>query len=138
MTKTPDYGGPKYSIHGPEKHEAKGIPTNFYVRIDEGPFKGVEYSYTTIQNKGVDEDDNYHLTFDYVVLYSPPHLTKVIKKDFDEVLFNILTVILYETAAAIKQDITVVEDVTVDELDTTVPNEFHPEEFHHNQKPESD
>lgn len=136
--KNESYTGPKYSVHDSAKHEAKGIPTNFYIRIDSGPYAGVEYTYSKVQNKGVDDDDQYHLTFDYVVLYSPPHLPRVVQRDFELVLWEILCVVLEQTAEAIaKQERDGVELELVDELDTTVPDEFHPEEFVA-QKPESD
>ncbi len=129
MSKKSDYSGPKYSVHGPEKHEAKGIPSNFFIKIESGPYDGVEYCYTTIQNKGVDEEDRYHLSFGYVVLYSPPRLPRVVQRDFEAVLWDILCVILEEMAEAIAADTTSVEIAVVDELDRTVPDEFHPEEF---------
>ena len=132
------YEGPAYSVHGPEKHQAKGITTNFYIRIDEGQFKDVEFTYTKVQNKGIDDaDDTYHLTFDYDVLYSPPRLPKVIQKDFEAVLWEILREILVQTADAISKDVSDDPSEKVfDELDTTVPDEFRPEEFV--QRPETD
>lgn len=135
-----DKNMPKYSVHGPEKHKAKGIPANFFIKIESGPYAGVEYCYNTIRNKGVDESDKYHLTFDYVVLYSPPHLPQVIQAEFEGVLWLILLQILEETTAAIEsKEVSTSDVMVVDELDTTKDNEFKPEElYHRDQKPESD
>ena len=135
-----DKAVPKYSVHGPEKHQAKGIPANFYIRIEDGNYRGVEYCYTTIRNKGVDDAGKYHLTFDYVLLYSPAHLPQVNQVNFENVLWGILCEVLEETAKAIKTEEIAQDNVTVvDELDSTRENEFKPEElYHHDQQPESD
>ena len=136
-----DKNVPNYTVHGPEKHQDKGIPANFFIRIESGDYRGVEYCYTTIRNKGVDESDKYHLTFDYVVLYSPPHLPQVIQSKFENVLWFILCQVLEETAMAVEtQEITTSEVMVFDELDRTRGDEFSPEELHPQQfqRPESD
>lgn len=114
----------KYSVQPPDKHKNKGITTNFFIRIEEGPFKDVEYTYTKVQNNGVDDDDNFHLTFDYDVLYSP--VPKVVREDFEGVLWDILKEILVQTAESIAEE---TEEEVFDELDTTVPDEFPLEEI---------
>lgn len=114
----------RYSVHPPDKHKPKGLATNFYIRIDEGEYEGVEYSYLNVKNLGIDEDDNAHLTYDYDVLYSP--IPEVIKVDFEAVLWDILKDILNQVADSIP-DIAVPE--TVDELDETRLDEFQPEEL---------
>lgn len=142
MTKppSPEYEGPKYTVHDFPENEA-----NFFIRIEEGKFKGVEFCYLTIENKGLDDDDKYHITPEFAILSVPPHLTKVerkrvaaLRKEFEEVMFNIFTVILYETVQAMSKEVVEVEEVFADELDTTVPDEFHPDEFYVPQQPESD
>ena len=121
----------KYSVQAPGKHAEKGITTNFFIRIEEGPYKGVEYTYTKVKDRGV-EGDELKLNFEYDVLSSP--IKQVVQVEFEAVLWDILKEILIEAAENLVEESEVVE---IDELEDK-PLEFMPEEIYQPQKPESD
>lgn len=116
----------KYSVQPADKHKAKGITTNFFIRIEEGPFNKVEYTYTKVEHRGLDKDDNMKIRFEYDVLYSP--IEKVVQADFEAVLWEILKEILIESADAIKEEPKETDVEVLDELEEK-PIVFSPEEI---------
>lgn len=123
----------KYSVQPPTKHQGKGITTNFFIRIEEGVFRGIEYTYTQVAHRGIDREDNMKIHFDYDVLYSP--LKEVLQKDFEAVIWEILKEIILESVESIDPPPPELEEI--DELETK-HIEFVPEEIIDFQKPESD
>ena len=116
----------KYSVQPADKHKAKGIATNFFIRIEEGPYERVEYTYTKVEHRGLDKEDNMKIRFEYDVLYSP--VSKVVQADFEAVLWEILKEILIESADAIPETAKEPEVEVLDELEEK-PIIFRPEEI---------
>lgn len=79
-----------------EKVEGTRFETDFYVRIDEGPYAGVEFVFgdvvlragSGISGNGIDE--GARLEFQYNVLYSPPKIKQVERVSFEQTLSEIL------------------------------------------------
>ena len=120
----------KYSVQPPFKHKERGISTNFFIRIEEGPYAGVEYTYLQVAHRGVDGDDNMKINFEYDVLHSP--VAEVVREDFEAVIWDILKEIIINSIDSVEDEPETVDDLEDEKI------EFVPEEIIDFQKPESD
>lgn len=92
----------KYSINTPENnHFAAGIVDGYFIRIEEGPFKGVEYTYKNLQMKGEMEDGNFLIEYDYDVWNKPVVDDSLTVAQFEEVI----TPILYQLMESVRDSI---------------------------------
>ena len=85
----------KYSKLSPEKYKKKGIQDDHYIHIETGKFKGVDFVFRNIVfPAGFDDQDRPIVKFEYDIFYSPKQ--KVIKKEFDAAVAEILNIELIE------------------------------------------
>ena len=101
----------KFSAHSPtEAH--KGIQDNHYLRIDEGIFTGVEFTFKDIMPTQEDAAGNMHMNYDYDVWFTPKNIDEnVTVRDFQLVIEDILMQVINDIAKNV-----VIEDVELDEL----------------------
>ena len=116
----------KYSVHPPDKYKKKKITTDHFFRIDEGPFKGTDFTFGEIKITPT-KDDKALIEFGFDILHSP--VKRVVRKTFYKCISEILDVELLKMsdAAPDPEDIVPADTPT---LDLSVdPNEFNETEI---------
>lgn len=95
----------KYSSHSPtEPHKAESIDEGYFIRIDEGPFEGVEFSFQDLKPLSEDGEGNFHMEYGYNIWYSPQTNSELTVGDFRKVIEEILHSIVLEVAEQIDVD----------------------------------
>ena len=93
----------KFSSHSPDEvHEAVEITDGYFLRIEEGDFKDVEFSFNQVIPREVDDDGNFHMDYDYTIWYSPTLDPELTVAEFEKVVADILHQILMEVANTIQ------------------------------------
>jgi len=117
-------------MHPPKKYVKKGLKEDHYLRIDSGPFKGIEFVFTHIAIHEDPEADRGKVVFGYDI-FGSPNRKRVNPKRFHETLANILNQILLKLADETDVETTEPKELTDTptlNIDTS-PDEFSPHEI---------
>ena len=96
----------KFSSHSSsEPHKAEHLGDGNFIRIDEGTFQDVEFSFKDITPKGIDESDNFHVNYDYDLWFIPPNIDpETTVAEFEEDIQLILHQMMLEWAETIERE----------------------------------
>jgi|TARA_Y100000310_G_scaffold338646_1_gene428881 hypothetical protein len=69
-------------------------PGKHAIRIDEGPYKGIVYTYGIVGFEESEEEDNLHIPFSYDIINNPNRVDVLEDEDFHSIMSRILNCIL--------------------------------------------